>query len=562
MSPPSEASSPPRPRPELAPPSPCFESPDRAPVDTDSFGEGSDATSVAGERTARFAQEPTEEAPVSMRCWELHNLERLCEDLCSLPPRRLAAQAVCRKWRSAVELDSNGCATEVEVQLMRRALNSVSCRSKSGRSARGGPGHNGFARDDGLPGRNMSAPTQSHRSARAARRCSLAVSAWLYALVRLSAAGPFFDAVEALVLSCGPGMLARLSVCFDRVAASVAPHLHASYRQLLTAVSVAADPSVPLDPAEVSASETNSTHPEWVERTLILLGESASGNLSCDAFACACLGRRVAPVQLNCYNLSGGAERFVGRVLLGLDGVWHSGLVAHGYEYWYGGRVHRCHSGQTPFGVPTMALPLGRTLWSQRELLAAIRDELLPRFSAEGYNLLSLNCNDFCDSLSTLLLGKHIPDNIGRQAERALKSVVVRWLQPWVGHWNSSHRSESCVDIGAMEIPSRFTSVDSMASMDEQIHSSSQPVAQAQSPQIVQPAGDCMEDCQLGDESTRLQSGNSDTSSRRPSSGASDSSSSRSGSRSGRPCDVGSASESDTASDTSDGDVAASCASP
>lgn len=44
---------------------------------------------------------------------------------------------------------------------------------------------------------------------------------------------------------------------------------------------------------------------------------------------------------------------------LQIEGVWHTGLVVDGTEYFFGYGVQRCPAGSTSFGFPTKVLDLG-----------------------------------------------------------------------------------------------------------------------------------------------------------------------------------------------------------
>lgn len=54
-------------------------------------------------------------------------------------------------------------------------------------------------------------------------------------------------------------------------------------------------------------------------------------------------------VQIYLYDLSQGMAATFSPSLLGkkIDGIWHSGVVVYGYEYFYGGGIQSTMPGQT-----------------------------------------------------------------------------------------------------------------------------------------------------------------------------------------------------------------------
>lgn len=57
-------------------------------------------------------------------------------------------------------------------------------------------------------------------------------------------------------------------------------------------------------------------------------------------------------VTLHVYDLSGGMARQFSRQIVGsqLEGIWHTGLVAYGKEFYYGGGISYDLPAKTPFG--------------------------------------------------------------------------------------------------------------------------------------------------------------------------------------------------------------------
>ena len=68
-------------------------------------------------------------------------------------------------------------------------------------------------------------------------------------------------------------------------------------------------------------------------------------------------------VTLHLYDLSQGMARAMSPALLGrqIDGVWHTGIVVHGQEYYFGGGIQVGYPGGTHFGRPMQVIPMGET---------------------------------------------------------------------------------------------------------------------------------------------------------------------------------------------------------
>jgi len=125
---------------------------------------------------------------------------------------------------------------------------------------------------------------------------------------------------------------------------------------------------------------------------------------------------------------SGMSEQLLG---VHIDGIWHSGIVVHGREYFFGGGIFYDAPGGTQYGVPNKKLSLGETSKTLAEFEAFL-DSIRPRFRMQDYNLLSHNCNNFTDECSKFLVGKGIPQDIIDLPNRALATPIGAMLRPQI----------------------------------------------------------------------------------------------------------------------------------
>ena len=121
-------------------------------------------------------------------------------------------------------------------------------------------------------------------------------------------------------------------------------------------------------------------------------------------------------VELAVYDLSNGLASQMSQSLLGqrIDGIWHTGVLIYSYEYFYGGGIQKLPQGQfTTFNGlrPSQILQLGSTNITQ-EIFEEYLSSLRSQFTAESYNLISNNCNNFSDTIVRFLLGIGIPSFI------------------------------------------------------------------------------------------------------------------------------------------------------
>lgn len=138
-------------------------------------------------------------------------------------------------------------------------------------------------------------------------------------------------------------------------------------------------------------------------------------------------------VQVYLYDLSQGMAKMLSPSLLGkqIDGIWHSGLVCYGYEYFYGGGVQVMRPGTTMAGRPGQVIDIGYTTVTQdkfHEYLESISNKYVP----EKYSLLSHNCNNFADEVAKHLCNRPIPAFITGLPEEALNTPMGQMLKPMI----------------------------------------------------------------------------------------------------------------------------------
>lgn len=138
-------------------------------------------------------------------------------------------------------------------------------------------------------------------------------------------------------------------------------------------------------------------------------------------------------VKLHLYDLSQGmAKQFSGSMLgKQIDGIWHTGIVVYGREYFYGGGICDDVPGKTPYGIPIKTIDLGVTEIPKDMFMDFLR-EINPKFLPEKYDLFKNNCNNFSDECAQFLVGEKIPSYITGLPEEVLKTPLGKMLQPTI----------------------------------------------------------------------------------------------------------------------------------
>jgi len=176
----------------------------------------------------------------------------------------------------------------------------------------------------------------------------------------------------------------------------------------------------------------------WIERRE-LAGHTCDEDQTFNyfEFVSEFIGRTKIEVWVHQYDISNGRAAWAAPVLLGqqMEGIWHTGIVVFGYEYWYGGGIFESTPEETPFGTATKKLFLGTTFCNRGELLEKLTREFCREYTPENYDILTHNCNNFSDDIAMFLMNVHIPEEVRMQPERVVNSIMARALRPILNSW-------------------------------------------------------------------------------------------------------------------------------
>merc|ERR1712241_1248275 len=121
------------------------------------------------------------------------------------------------------------------------------------------------------------------------------------------------------------------------------------------------------------------------------------------------------PVALFIYDLSQGMARSLGPSLglHDLEGVWHTSIVVHNTEIFFGGSgIEHCLPGGTMLGQPLQQKSLGNTNMDFQTLTDYLKNIGQGEFHGSRYDLFNHNCNNFSSSLTKYLGVQDIPQHI------------------------------------------------------------------------------------------------------------------------------------------------------
>ncbi|KAH6767708.1 PPPDE putative thiol peptidase family protein [Perilla frutescens var. hirtella] len=156
-------------------------------------------------------------------------------------------------------------------------------------------------------------------------------------------------------------------------------------------------------------------------------------------------------VSLNVYDLSQGLARQLSTTFLGkaIEGIWHTGVVVYGHEYYFGGGIQSAPVGTTPYGTPIRVVDLGVT-HVPKDVFEVYLEEIGPRYTAETYSLLTHNCNNFSNEVAQFLVGTSIPDYILNVPNEVMNSPMGALILPMI------QQLESTLRVGAVPQAPQF----------------------------------------------------------------------------------------------------------
>lgn len=138
-------------------------------------------------------------------------------------------------------------------------------------------------------------------------------------------------------------------------------------------------------------------------------------------------------VKLYIYDLSKGMARRLSPIMLGkqLEGIWHTSIVVHREEFFYGSSgVASCSPGGTLLGPPDLIVDLGYTEVSEELFLDYLSSLGDSTFRGECYNLFDHNCNTFSNDVAQFLTGRKIPSYITDLPSEVLATPFGQALRP------------------------------------------------------------------------------------------------------------------------------------
>lgn len=139
----------------------------------------------------------------------------------------------------------------------------------------------------------------------------------------------------------------------------------------------------------------------------------------------------MSTVKLHVYDLSGGLCAALSTQLLGrhFEAIYHTGVVAFGREWFFGGGIFNDAPGQTHYGTPMRVVDFGTTALDEATF-AEFLDGIRPRFRMQDYDLVRHNCNNFSEEIVQFLTGQSIGDEILTLPNQLIATPLGASLRP------------------------------------------------------------------------------------------------------------------------------------
>lgn len=139
------------------------------------------------------------------------------------------------------------------------------------------------------------------------------------------------------------------------------------------------------------------------------------------------------PISLYVYDLTHGMAKSMAPQLLGIpiEGIWHTSVVVHGKEYYFGQGIFQSDPGSTHHGLPHKVIDMGKT-YIPSDVLAEFIDGSREDYTANSYSLFDHNCNHFSQHLLEFLGGSPMPQNILDLPQIILSTPFGQMLRPMI----------------------------------------------------------------------------------------------------------------------------------
>lgn len=162
-------------------------------------------------------------------------------------------------------------------------------------------------------------------------------------------------------------------------------------------------------------------------------------------------------VEVYIYDLSKGMAAMMSKMLIGrhLDGIWHTGVVAYGREYFFGpAGIQSVRPGGTELREPNRVEKVGETDLPYPVFLDYISGLSTSTFAPGSYNLFKHNCNTFTEQVCSFLVDKSIPKYILDLPEEILQTEIGQQIAPLVEALSGS--ASAGFTVGQRFVEARF----------------------------------------------------------------------------------------------------------